>query len=115
MRFESTPSDAVGEPAHVSFSLSGVQNKVQQFHEKHASDTETAAYALRCVAQAVLLATKNALKDYPGYRVVFSGGVASNSMLREVIAPLDPIFSQPQFSTDNAMGVAILAHRLLEG
>ena len=98
----------------MEFSLSGVQNKVQQFHEKHGIPAETAAYALRCVAQAVLLATKNALKEYSGYRVVFSGGVASNSMLRQVLAPLDPIFSQPQFSTDNAMGVAVLTHRLTQ-
>ena len=99
----------------LEFSLSGVQNKVQQFHEKHQIPAETAAYALRCAAGAVFQATKNALKEYPGLRVVFSGGVASNSMLREVIAPLDPIFSQPQFSTDNAMGVAVLAHRIQEG
>ena len=99
----------------LEFSLSGVQNKVQQFHEKNAIPAETAAYALRCVAGAVNQATKNALKEYPGLRVVFSGGVASNSMLREVIAPLDPIFSQPQYSTDNAMGVAVLAHRIQEG
>ena len=95
----------------LEFSLSGVQNKVQQFHQKNGIPAETAAYALRCVAGAVFQATKNALKEYPGLRVVFSGGVASNSMLREVIAPLDPIFSQPQFSTDNAMGVAVLTHR----
>ena len=98
----------------MEFSLSGVQNKVQQFHEKHGTDCETAAYALRCVAQAVVLATKNALKEYPGYRVVFSGGVASNSMLREVLAPLDPIISLPQFSTDNAMGVSVLTHRMTQ-
>ena len=95
----------------LEFSLSGVQNKVQQFHQKNGITAETAAYALRCVAGAVFQATKNALKEYPGLRVVFSGGVASNSMLREVIAPLEPIFSQPQFSTDNAMGVAVLTHR----
>ena len=95
----------------LEFSLSGVQNKVQQFHQKHGVPAETAAYALRCVAGAVYQASKNALKEYPGLRIVFSGGVASNSMLREVIAPLDPIFSQPQFSTDNAMGVAVLTHR----
>ena len=100
--------------ADMQFSLSGVQNKVQQFHEKNSVPAETAAYALRCVAKAVYLATEQALKAYPGLRVVFSGGVASNSMLREIIAPLNPIFSQPQFSTDNAMGVAVLAHRATE-
>ena len=100
--------------ANMAFSLSGVQNKVQQFHEKHGSPAETAAYALRCIAKAVYLASEQALQAYPGLRIVFSGGVASNSMLREVIAPLNPIFSEPQYSTDNAMGVAVLAHRLQE-
>ena len=66
------------------------------------------------MAKAVYLATEQALKAYPGLQVVFSGGVASNSLLREVIAPLKPIFAQPQFSTDNAMGVAVLAHRITE-
>ena len=95
----------------MEFSLSGVQNKVQQYHEKNQDPAETAAFALRCVAGAVCQATKNAMKEYPGLRVVFSGGVASNSMLRKETAALDPIFSEPQFSTDNAMGVAVLAHR----
>lgn len=97
-----------------SFSLSGVQNKVQQFHERNTPE-ETAAYALRCVASAVYRATEQALQRYPGLPVVFSGGVASNSLLRRVMQPLDPIFAQPQYSTDNAMGVAVLAHRMTEG
>ena len=100
--------------SNMEFSLSGVQNKVQQFHEKNGIPAETAGYALRCVAKAVYLATEQALKNYPGLPVVFSGGVASNSLLREVVAPLNPIFAQPQFSTDNAMGVAVLAHRITE-
>ena len=98
----------------MEFSLSGVQNKVQQFHDRYGDSTETAAFALRCVAGAVCKATENAIKEYPGLRVVFSGGVASNSMLRLLTARFDPIFSQPQFSTDNAMGVAVLAHRAME-
>ncbi len=99
----------------MEFSLSGVQNKVQQFHEKQADYAETAAYALRCVASAVYQATENALKAYPGLPVVFSGGVASNSMLRTRLAPLSPVFAEPKYSTDNAMGVAVLTHRALEG
>lgn len=100
--------------SNMEFSLSGVQNKVQQFHSANMDSSETAAYALRCVAKAVHMATEQALKAYPGMRVVFSGGVASNSMLRRILAPLNPIFSQPQYSTDNAMGVAVLAYRATE-
>ena len=98
----------------MEFSLSGVQNKVQQFHAKNGESAETAAFALRCVSNAVLQATQNALKEYPGLCVVFSGGVASNSMLRKQTQQLNPIFSEPQFSTDNAMGVAVLAYRMQE-
>ena len=98
----------------MTFSLSGVQNKVQQFYGAHQNPAETAAYALRCVAKAVYLASEQALKAYPGLTIVFSGGVASNSLLRQVIAPLNPIFSEPQYSTDNAMGVAVLTHRATE-
>ena len=98
----------------MEFSLSGVQNKVEAFYREHSDKVETAAYALRCVAHAVITATRNAQKQYPGLEVVFSGGVASNSMLRELTKPLKPVFALPQYSTDNAMGVAILARRLLE-
>ena len=118
--------DALSQQAHgrevfkvkcpeMEFSLSGVQNKVEAFHRNSGEPSETAAYALRCVCFAVMQATKNALKVYPGLRVVFSGGVASNTMLRRELAPLDPIFSEPQFSTDNAMGVAVLTARAMEG
>lgn len=100
--------------ADMEFSLSGVQNKIQQYFAAGNSPAETAAYALRCVASAVSGATKNAQKAYPGLPILFSGGVASNSLLRESIRELSPVFAQPAFSTDNAMGVAVLTHRLLE-
>ena len=98
----------------LSFSVSGVQNKVQQYHQRNGNPAETAAYALRCMALAVRQATENARKLYPGMRVVFSGGVASNSLLRESLAHLAPVFCPPQYSTDNAMGVAVLTQRYLE-
>jgi N6-L-threonylcarbamoyladenine synthase len=112
--------DAIGETwfkvkcTGLEFSLSGVQNKVQQFYQSNQNSAETAAYALRCVAYAVHKATENALSQYGNLPVVFSGGVASNSLLRTMTADLEPIYAQPQYSTDNAMGVAVLAHRLTE-
>jgi N6-L-threonylcarbamoyladenine synthase len=99
---------------HTEFSLSGVQNKVEQYFASHSPE-ETAAFALRCVCHAVYQATQNALKEHPGLEVVFSGGVASNSMLREKMLPLKPVFCKPEYSTDNAIGVAVLTERLREG
>ena len=99
----------------MEFSLSGVQNKVNAYYEACHDPVETAGYALRCVCHAVYTATSNAMKTYPGLPVVFSGGVASNAMLRERISFLNPVFAEPEFSTDNAMGVAVLTYRQLEG
>ena len=100
--------------ADMTFSFSGMQNKVQQYYEAGKNPAETAAYALRCVAYGVFHATEQARKASPGLPVVFSGGVASNTLLRQVLEPLNPIFAQPQYSTDNAMGVAVLAGRCTE-
>ncbi|MBR6413767.1 MAG: DNA-binding protein [Oscillospiraceae bacterium] len=87
------------------FSLSGVENQVQRFRQLGGSDAETAWFALRSVVEAVRAATKNAQKAYP-LPVVFSGGVASNSMLRRMMS--EAVFGAPQYSTDNAMGIAVL-------
>ena len=93
----------------MEFSLSGVQNKVEQYHKGDAA--ETAGYALRCVIGAILQATRNALKEYSGCKVVFAGGVASNSLLRESCGDIPAIFCPPQYATDNALGTAVLTWR----
>ena len=87
------------------FSLSGVQNQVEAFRRKGADAAQTARFTLLTVAEAVGKATANARKRAP-LPVVFSGGVASNSMLRARIG--EAIFGAPQYSTDNAMGIAVL-------
>ena len=91
------------------FSLSGVENKVREFYNNNPA--ETAAYALRSVIGAVTAATRNALEQYPGCAVVFSGGVASNSLLRESCKGLPAVFCPPQYATDNALGTAVLTWR----
>ena len=48
--------------------------------------------------------------------VLCSGGVASNRQLRAAMErSCGALFAQPCYSTDNAMGVAILTRRALEG
>ena len=98
-----------------TFSLSGVQNKVEQYHAAGNSPEETAGYVLRCLIGAIVRATENALLEYPGSSVVFAGGVASNTLLRSSCAALPAIFCPPQFATDNALGVAVLTWRALHG
>lgn len=93
----------------LSFSFSGLENKVNQYYGAGHTPEETAAYAVRSVCDVIVRTTEDALKQYPGYPVVFSGGVASNSMLRAMCGDFDAVFAPPVYSTDNAMGTAVLA------
>lgn len=98
-----------------AFSLSGVQNKVTEYFAKTGDPAETAAYALRSVIYAVKTATAQARELHPGLPVIFSGGVASNSLLRREMEPLGGVFGPPEYSRDNAYGVACLTKRAWEG
>lgn len=91
-----------------TFSFSGLENKIRQFSAQGGSDAAAARYALGSICHTIAAATRQALQEYPGFPVVFSGGVASNSLLRERMREFSPVFAEPQFSTDNAMGIAIL-------
>ena len=92
----------------LEFSFSGIQNKTEKFYSETKNAADTAKFVMNCVVTCIADATRAALAQYPGLPVVFSGGVASNSMLRERMREFAPVFAEPQFSTDNAMGIAVL-------
>lgn len=92
----------------LTFSFSGVQNKTEAYFSACRAPADTARYCLCSVCSAVVRTTKLALAQYPGFPVVFSGGVASNSLLREACTGFEAVFAPPQYSTDNAMGIAVL-------
>ena len=94
----------------LEFSFSGVQNKVQAFFGAGNTPEATARFCLNSISLCIASATREALRQYPGFEVVFSGGVASNRLLRERCREFAPVFCAPQFSTDNAMGIAVLTY-----
>lgn len=96
----------------LDFSLSGVENKVKDMVSAHRLTSEVARFTLLTVASAVRRTTQAALKQYPGLPVLCSGGVASNTLLRREMG--QAIFAAPAYSTDNAMGTAVLALRRLQ-
>ena len=98
----------------LSFSLSGVENQVKARVERGEQAADVAAFALETVCRTVLRTTQAAMEQYPGLPVLCSGGVASNRRLRTVMEAVEARFAQPCYSTDNAMGTAILTWRALE-
>ena len=93
----------------LDFSISGIEHKMKQLAEKGAARETVAYFAIASVVELVKRVTAAAKEKYGDLPVLYSGGVASNSMLRQEIR--DGIFAQPQYSTDNAMGCAVLTYR----
>ena len=99
----------------LTFSLSGMENKVKDMVQRGQAPAAVARFVLDTVADVVVRATKKAQEIYPGLPVLCSGGVASNRRLRAAMQEAcDAFFAEPRYSTDNAMGVAILTHRALD-
>ncbi len=99
----------------LTFSLSGMENKVKGLLEQGGTPANIARFTIDTILDVLLRATAEAQKRWPGLPVLCSGGVASNRQIRETMGrACGAVFAQPQFAADNAMGVAILAHRALE-
>lgn len=96
------------------FSLSGMENKIRAMAEQGTSHADIARYTFETLAGVLERTTAWAKEVYGDLPVLCSGGVASNTLLRNRLMPLGTVFAPAQYSTDNALGVAILAHRCLE-
>ena len=97
-----------------TFSFSGIENKMNALADQGWAPADICWYVLASVIYGVEQVTKQALELYPGLPVLCAGGVASNQLLRQTMVKTSgAVFAEPRFSTDNAMGVAILTWRQL--
>ena len=79
---------------------------------KRQPKEESARFCLEAIAVTLDAMCRGLLEEYKGLPVLFSGGVCSNSILRQRLqAGYSAYFAQPEFSSDNAAGVALLAER----
>ena len=114
-----TQADTCYEPRvklkDLTFSLSGMENQVKALAEEGEKPANIARFAIDAVSNVVWRATQEAQQRYLGLPVLCSGGVASNSQLRAGLTKLcGAIFAEPRYSTDNAMGTAVLTWRVLK-
>lgn len=94
-------------------SLSGLENQCNALLQAGKSPEYVCKYCLLCVADTVVRMTKAAQKEYPGLPVVCAGGVMSSDIIRVWVQQRLPqvYFVPGQYSSDNAIGVSILAAR----
>ena len=94
-------------------SLSGLENQCNALLTAGKSPAYVCKYCLLCVADTVVKMTKAAQKEYPELAVVCAGGVMSSDIIRSWVQQRLPqvYFVPGQYSSDNAIGVSILAAR----
>lgn len=89
--------------------LSGVENICQKMYKDGVAKEEISFYVLKYIEQTLFFMANNILTQYGKMPVLFSGGVMSNSIIRKSLTEkLGAFFAEPEFSTDNAGGIAVL-------
>lgn len=92
-----------------SCSLSGLENKCLKMLSDGETNEDVAKFLLTYIADTVSAMTQSALSELGDLPVVFAGGVMSNTIIRNIIeSRFQSYFAEPEFSCDNAAGVAYL-------
>lgn len=91
--------------------LSGVENQCKAMRENGEKPEDIAKYCLSYIYYTVKKMTETALSNNGELPVVFAGGVMSNKYIRNKITKdfNNVYFAEPDFSCDNASGIALYA------
>ncbi len=92
------------------FSLSGVENKCKKMFDDGEKPEDIALYCLNYIYSALEDSVVEITDKYGNLPIVFSGGVMSNVIIKnKLLEKFNAYFAEPQYSSDNACGIAILA------
>jgi len=92
--------------------LSGLENLAAELYKKSGDVAEVSAYVFDFIAESLYRMTEAFREEYGRLPVLYAGGVMSNRRIRERLSEFEgAYFSEPEFSSDNAAGVALLARR----
>lgn len=90
--------------------LSGGENIAKKLREEGNSDAYIARYAIEFIISAIGAMSDRIRETCGDLPFVYAGGVMSDSIIRDrLTAQHDCLFSLPEYSSDNAAGIAVLA------
>ncbi|WP_312641869.1 peptidase M22 [Hydrogenoanaerobacterium sp.] len=96
--------------------LSGVENQCRDMLAKGAKKNEVAKYCLDTICATVQAMSEAVMLESGDIPRVYAGGVTSNSLIRSRVSQwLGGVFATPELSSDNAVGVALLAYLKAQG
>lgn len=89
--------------------LSGVENQCSAMLSNGEKPEDIAKFCLSSVLAAIRGMELAAKEKYGGLPVLYAGGVMSNTFLRSELKGDNKYFALPEFSCDNAAGMAVFA------
>lgn len=96
--------------------LSGLENRASDMLRRGEPYGRIAAFTLASVLDTLDKMCENAIADYGRLPVVFAGGVTANTYIKNALsAKYGAIFTDPDYSRDNAVGIAYLTRKRVLG
>ena len=89
--------------------LSGIENKCRKMLDSGEKHEDIALFCLKSIEAALCGMTDALISEYGNLPLIYAGGVMSNKIIRKTIEEkYGGIFAMPEFSSDNAAGIAVL-------
>ena len=90
--------------------LSGLENLATKIFNDTNDKSLTSAFVLDFIGSSLEKIVSNLKNEY-NLPIVFAGGVMSNKIIQNRLSKFENVyFSEPEFSSDNASGIALLAY-----
>ncbi len=90
--------------------MSGAENLAKKLYADTNDASLVAAFVFEYLSEVILQMSKSFLERYGDMPILYVGGVMSNSIIKDKLKrEIDAYFAEPEFSSDNASGVALLA------
>ena len=106
---EKAVKKAVVSVSGTECNLSGLENLSVKLYEETGDKALTSAFAFSFLAETFSKLTDNLRDVYGDLPVVYAGGVMSSRFISSRLKRDGAYFALPEFSSDNAAGIALLA------
>ena len=92
--------------------LSGLENQASRLYEKNQDKAEVSAFVFDFVAKTLKNMSISLRGEHPDIPILYAGGVMSNKRIKNTLSAIEnTYFATPEFSSDNAAGIALLCRR----
>lgn len=96
----------------MQINLSGLENLALKLYKETDDKSLVSAFAFDYIYNGIALLADAYVEKYGNTKMIFSGGVMSNSIIRKKLEARykgNAFFAEPAMSADNAVGIAYLA------